>query len=51
MPAALDEASRKVLQLEIEREALKKEDDPGSQARLATLEEELNAKRQESERD
>lgn len=50
MPAALDEASRKVLQLEIEREALKKEEDPGSQARLATLEEELNAKRQESER-
>ena len=47
MPAALDEVSRKVLQLEIEREALKKEEDPGSQARLETLEGELNAKRQE----
>lgn len=47
MPAALDEVSRKVLQLEIEREALKKEEDPGSRARLETLEEELYGKRQE----
>ena len=44
MPAELDEVSRKVLQLEIEREALKKEEDPGSQARLETLEGELSAK-------
>ncbi|MFB3071162.1 MAG: AAA family ATPase, partial [Nitrospirales bacterium] len=43
----LDEISRKVLQLEIEREALKKEEDPGSQARLETLEEELEGKRRE----
>ena len=41
MPAEMDEISRKVLQLEIEREALKKETDPGSQARLETLEQEL----------
>ncbi len=47
MPVELDEISRKVLQLEIEREALKKEEDPGSQARLQTLEEELEGKRQE----
>jgi ATP-dependent Clp protease ATP-binding subunit ClpB len=47
MPAELDEISRKVLQLEIEREALKKEVDPGSKARLETLEGELEGKRQE----
>ena len=34
MPAELDEVSRKVLQLEIEREALKKEKDQVSQTRL-----------------
>ncbi|MXX10279.1 MAG: ATP-dependent chaperone ClpB [Nitrospira sp. SB0675_bin_23] len=47
MPAALDEVSRKVMQLEIEREALKKEEDPGSRARLETLEDELDDKRRE----
>ncbi|MYI89109.1 MAG: AAA domain-containing protein, partial [Gammaproteobacteria bacterium] len=47
MPAALDEVSRKVMQLEIEREALKKEEDPGSQARLEILEGELDDKHQE----
>ena len=47
MPAALDEVSRKVMQLEIEREALKKEEDPGSQARLETLEGELEDKQRE----
>lgn len=47
MPAALDEVSRKVMQLEIEREALKKEEDLGSQARLETLEDELEDKRRE----
>lgn len=47
MPAELDEVSRKVLQLEIEREALKKEEDPGSQARLETLEGELEDKHRE----
>ncbi len=44
LPAELDEVSRKVMQLEIEREALKKEQDPASKARLGTLEQELNEK-------
>ena len=46
MPAEMDEISRKVLQLEIEREALKKETDSGSQTRLANLEQELDSKQQ-----
>jgi ATP-dependent Clp protease ATP-binding subunit ClpB len=41
MPAELDEASRRVMQLEIEREALKKETDSASRTRLAKLEKEL----------
>jgi len=44
LPAEMDEVSRKVMQLEIEREALRKETDPGSRARLETLEEELAEK-------
>ena len=44
LPAELDEVSRKVMQLEIERKALRKEQDPASQARLATLEQELGEK-------
>ncbi|MEW6545073.1 MAG: ATP-dependent chaperone ClpB [Nitrospirota bacterium] len=44
LPAELDEVSRKVMQLEIEREALRKESDPGSRARLETLEQELAEK-------
>ncbi|THJ13031.1 MAG: ATP-dependent chaperone ClpB [Nitrospira sp. CG24C] len=44
LPAELDEVSRKVMQLEIEREALRKEQDQASQARLATLELELSEK-------
>jgi ATP-dependent Clp protease ATP-binding subunit ClpB len=41
MPAELDELERRIMQLEIEREALKKETDPGSQSRLANIEKEL----------
>jgi ATP-dependent Clp protease ATP-binding subunit ClpB len=41
MPAELDEVSRRVMQLEIEREALKKETDKASRARLEKLEKEL----------
>ena len=41
MPTELDEVSRRVMQLEIEREALRKETDPASQARLEKLEKEL----------
>ncbi len=47
LPAELDEVSRKVLQLEIEREALKKEKDEASQARLAALEAELTDKQRD----
>jgi ATP-dependent Clp protease ATP-binding subunit ClpB len=41
MPAELDEASRRIMQLEIEREALRKESDEGSKARLERIEKEL----------
>src|SRR5262244_3843135 len=41
MPSELDETSRRVMQLEIEREALKKETDPASRQRLEKLEKEL----------
>lgn len=42
MPEELDQLTRKVLQLEIEREALKKETDPYSKERLDILEKELS---------
>src|SRR5262245_13336800 len=48
-PEELDEVDRKILQLEIEREALKKETDAASKERLAKLEEELRELRAESE--
>ncbi len=41
MPSELDEILRRIMQLEIEREALKKEKDPASMERLAKLEQEL----------
>jgi ATP-dependent Clp protease ATP-binding subunit ClpB len=41
MPTALDETHRRVMQLEIEREALRKEKDAASKDRLAKLEREL----------
>ena len=47
LPAELDEVSRKVMQLEIEREALRKEQDQASQARLTTLEQELSEKQRD----
>ena len=47
MPVELDEISRKVMQLEIEREALKKESDQASRHRLGTLEGELEERRRE----
>src|SRR5271168_5234552 len=40
-PEELDELDRRVIQLKIEREALKKESDPASKDRLAKLEHEL----------
>ncbi|MBX5495376.1 MAG: ATP-dependent chaperone ClpB [Bryobacteraceae bacterium] len=41
MPAEVDEMTRRIMQLEIEREALKKETDEASKERLAKLEREL----------
>jgi ATP-dependent Clp protease ATP-binding subunit ClpB len=41
MPAELDEINRRVMQLEIEREALRKEKDKASKERLEKLEKEL----------
>lgn len=41
-PEALDELDRRIIQLKIEREALKKETDEASKDRLATLEKELS---------
>lgn len=41
LPAELDESERRILQLEIEAQALKKEDDEQSKDRLAKIEEEL----------
>src|SRR4029434_8281643 len=41
MPAELDEVRRRVMQLEIEREGLRKEQDPASRDRLGRIEQEL----------
>src|SRR5215203_4730444 len=50
MPAELDEVSRRAMQLEIEREALRKETDRGSKERLEKLEQELANLREEANR-
>lgn len=47
-PAELDEFDRRIMQLKIEREALKKEKDTGSRDRLVTLEKELGDLEQKS---
>jgi ATP-dependent Clp protease ATP-binding subunit ClpB len=47
MPQELDEVSRRVMQLEIEREALRKEDDSASHRRLEQLEKELATLRED----
>jgi ATP-dependent Clp protease ATP-binding subunit ClpB len=49
MPTELDEVSRRVMQLEIEREALRKETDSPSRERLAKLESELAGLKAEQE--
>jgi ATP-dependent Clp protease ATP-binding subunit ClpB len=41
LPTDIDELERRGMQLEIEKQALKKEDDPNSKERLATIEREL----------
>jgi ATP-dependent Clp protease ATP-binding subunit ClpB len=50
MPVELDEVRRRVLQLEIEREALRKETDKASVERLARLEKELANLKEEQTR-
>ena len=42
MPAELDEVNRRLMQLQIEREALRKESDAATKERLTTLEKELS---------
>ncbi len=42
LPSELDEVNRKIMQLEIEREALRREVDAASRERLENLEDELN---------
>jgi ATP-dependent Clp protease ATP-binding subunit ClpB len=49
MPTELDEVSRRVMQLEIEREALRKETDHASRTRLEKLEKELATLKEEAE--
>ena len=48
LPTELDEISRKIMQLEIEKQALSKETDRGSAARLSALEKELSQLREEN---
>ena len=48
-PEALDELDRRIMQLKIEREALKKESDDASKARLVRLESDLAALEEEAQ--
>jgi ATP-dependent Clp protease ATP-binding subunit ClpB len=48
-PEALDELDRKIMQLKIEREALKKETDDGSKTRLVRLEQDLAGLEEEAQ--
>src|SRR4029079_1072972 len=41
VPSSIDEIQRKVIQLQVEREALKKEKDPGARDRLSTVDKEI----------
>ncbi len=50
MPQELDEISRRLMQLEIEREALRKESDAASGRRLEKLEDEIRTLRADSEK-
>ena len=49
MPTELDELLRRVMQLEIEQQALKRETDPASAEKLARIEEELTELKQQSD--
>ena len=48
MPTEIDQLERRATQLEIERQALKKEDDPNSRERLTAVEKELAGIREQS---
>ena len=48
MPTEIDQLERRATQLEIERQALKREDDANSRERLAVLEKELAHIREEA---
>ena len=50
LPAEIDEVQRKLMQMEIEREALKKEKDKASQERLEKLNKEIAALKEQAER-
>ena len=50
MPAELDEVERRIMQLEIEREALRKETDKASQERLQRIEKELGDLKEDKSR-
>jgi ATP-dependent Clp protease ATP-binding subunit ClpB len=49
MPSELDQISRKIMQLEIEKQALGKEDDEASKRRMEALEEELAQLKEEND--
>jgi ATP-dependent Clp protease ATP-binding subunit ClpB len=49
MPIEIDEVERKILQMEIERQALKREEDKASRERLAQLEREIHNLRETSD--
>src|SRR6202049_4171533 len=48
LPTEIDEIERRILQLEIERQALRKESDPHSRDRLSQIEKELSTLREQS---
>jgi ATP-dependent Clp protease ATP-binding subunit ClpB len=48
LPSEIDEIERRIMQLEIERQALKKESDPHSRERLGQIEKELGGLREQS---
>ena len=50
MPTEIDQIERRLTQLQIERQALRKEDDPASRERLSKLEPEISALREQSDR-
>ncbi|MFX1392417.1 MAG: ATP-dependent chaperone ClpB [Promethearchaeota archaeon] len=50
MPTEIDEIERKIIQLEIQKEALKKEDEKSCKEKMIKIDEELNNLREESDK-